>query len=228
MKSAETLATVVPASEQRLDRDGSWALGEGSRHFEEKSAVQDALHRIARRLEELRIPYAVSGGMALFKHGFRRFTERVDVLVSRDGLKAIHALLEGLGYVPPFTGSKNLRDTNHGAGIKFLIADEFPGDGKPKPVRFPDPEQAAVVIDGVRYLSLRALVELKLAAGMTGGVHRMKDFTDVIELVKSRRLFADQLNLTSVTSTLSSGKVSAIRRPALSEAEPGWACRGVT
>ena len=73
------------------------------------------------------------------KHGFRRFTEDVDILVTRDGLKAIHAHLEGLGYVPPFTGSKNLRDTEHGVRIEFLIAGEFPGDGKPKPVAFPGP-----------------------------------------------------------------------------------------
>ena len=106
-------------------------------------------------------------------------TDDVDILVTRDGLKAIHDHLEGLGYVPPFTGSKNLRDTEHGVRIEFLIAGEFPGDGKPKPVAFPDPEQAGVVIDGVRYLSLPKLVELKLASGMTGGIHRMKDFADV-------------------------------------------------
>jgi hypothetical protein len=135
--------------------------------------------------------------MALFKHGFRRFTEDVDILVSRDGLKAIHAHLEGLGYVPPFNGSKNLRDTEHGVRIEFLIAGEFPGDGKPKPVCFPEPEHACVPIDGVCYLSLPKLVELKLASGMTGGIHRLKDFTDVVQLIESRRLpadFADQLN----------------------------------
>jgi len=191
MKSAGTQETTVPVYEELLDRDGMWALSEGSRHFEEKSAVQEALYRIARRLEEIGIPYAVSGSMALFKHGFRRFTEDVGVLVTRDGLKAIHAHLEGLGYVPPFNGSKNLRDTEHGVRIEFLIAGEFPGDGKPKPVCFPEPEQAGAVIDGIRYLSLPKLVELKLASGMTGGIDRMKDFTDVIALIKALRLSAD-------------------------------------
>jgi hypothetical protein len=197
MKSAQTLGGEVPLYENRLDRDGKWALSEGSRHFEEKSAVQETLHRITRRLEDLAIPYAVAGGMALFKHGFRRFTEDVDLLVTRDGLKAIHAHLEGLGYVAPFQGNKNLRDTQHGVRIKFLIAGDFPGDGKPKPVAFPDPEHGAVVIDGIRCLSLPTLIQLKLASGMTGGIHRMKDFTDVIQLIESRHLPADlaeQLN----------------------------------
>jgi hypothetical protein len=196
MKSVDSLQA-VPVYEDRLDRDGRWALSEGSRHFEEKSAVQDALYRIARRLENLGIPYAIARGMALFKHGFRRFTEDVDILVSRDGLETIHAQLEGLGYIPPFKGSKNLRDTEQGVRIEFLVAGEFPGDGKPKPVCFPEPDQACVVLDGVCYLTLPKLVELKLASGMTGGIHRMKDLTDIVQLIESRRLpadFADQLN----------------------------------
>src|SRR5208282_6521979 len=97
--------------EQRLTRDPRWALSEGSRHFEEKSAVFDALHKITNRLNELGIPYAVVGGLALFQHGLRRFTEDVDILVTRDDLKIIHERLEGLGYLPPFANSKHLRDT---------------------------------------------------------------------------------------------------------------------
>jgi hypothetical protein len=109
----------------------------------------------------------------------------------------IHAKLEGLGYIPPFSGSKNLRDAEHGVRIEFLIAGEFPGDGKPKPVAFPEPNDACVAIDGIRFLSLSKLVELKLASGMTGGVHRMKDFADVVALIEARRLsaeFATELN----------------------------------
>ena len=56
--------------EQRLARDPRWALSEGSRHFEEKSAVFDALRKIASRLNGMGVPYAVVGGLALFQHGF--------------------------------------------------------------------------------------------------------------------------------------------------------------
>ena len=31
--------------------------------------------------------------------------------------------------------------------INFLLAGDFPGDGKPKPVTFPDPREAAVELD---------------------------------------------------------------------------------
>jgi hypothetical protein len=186
----------VQVYEQMLARDADWALSEGSRHFEDRSAVQTAFRKITRRLNELKIPYAVVGGMALFRHGFRRFTEDVDLLVTADGLKLVHEQLEGLGYVAPFSGSKQLRDVETGVRVEFLVTGQFPGDGKPKPVAFPDPADRAVEIDGVRYISLPALIELKLASGMTAPA-RIKDFGDVQELIKVLRLpreFAEQLN----------------------------------
>jgi len=165
-------------------------------HFEEASAVHRTLRRITKRLEELGIPYAVAGGMALFLHGFRRFTEDVDILVTRDGLKLAHERLEGLGYVPPFAGSKNLRDAETGVKIEFLVTGDYPGDGKPKPVSFPDPSTVAIEKDGLSLLNLESLVELKLASGMTNP-DRMKDLADVLELIKTRGLprdFVDRLN----------------------------------
>src|SRR5262245_44510040 len=105
------------AYETRLDRDLSWALREGSMHFEKESAVHKALGKITKRLSELGIPYAVVGGMAMFFHGYRRFTEDVDILVTAEGLKKIHDSLEGLGYLPPFQGSKHLRDEELGVRI---------------------------------------------------------------------------------------------------------------
>jgi Uncharacterised nucleotidyltransferase len=197
MSSPEARTPVSPVYDDLLKRDWGWALDQGGLFFEGESLVQKSLRRIAKRLDELEVPYAVVGGMALFAHGFERFTQDIDILVTREGLTAIQAHLEELGYIPPFAGSKNLRDTEHGVRIEFLIAGEFPGDGKPKAVAFPDPEEAGVLIHGVRFLSLPKLVELKLASGMTGGIHRLKDFADVIALIDARGLaadFADQLN----------------------------------
>src|SRR5437879_13143387 len=107
--------------EERLASDSRWALAEGSRHFDQKSAVQETLQEIAHRLDSLRIPYAIVGGMALFLHGFRRFTEDVDILVTSEGLKAAHSHLVGLGYIPLFQGSKHLRDAARGLRIALLI-----------------------------------------------------------------------------------------------------------
>jgi len=184
------------AFEQLLDRDPRWALSQGSQFFEGKGAVQEALFRITRRLNELGIPYCVAGGMALFQHGYRRFTEDVDILVTREGLKEIHSKLDGLGYLPPFPRSKNLRDTENGVRVEFLVTGDFPGDGKPKPIAFPDPASASTLSHGISFLRLPRLVELKLASGMTNP-GRIRDLSDVMELIKLQNLsesFADELN----------------------------------
>ncbi len=170
-------------------------MSEGSRHFEGSSKVFDALHSIARRLDELKIEYVVVGGMALFQHGLRRFTEDVDILVTKNDLKTIHAALSGLGYLPVHKQSKHLRDTATGVRIEFLTTGDYPGDGRKKPVAFPDPK-AVTTGDAIKYINLPALVELKLASGMTGS-GRLKDLSDVLELVKLLNLpadFAEELN----------------------------------
>jgi hypothetical protein len=178
--------------EKQLDRNLHWALQEGSMHFEKESAVYKTLEKVTRRLDELGIPYAVAGAMALFCHGLRRFTEDVDLLVTPEGLKEIHERLEGLGYMPLFTGSKNLRDAEFGVRIEFLTTGEYPGDGKPKPVAFPDPRDAGAEIEGVRCLRLPALIELKLASGMTNP-GRLKDVADAQELIRVLHLPRDEM-----------------------------------
>jgi len=114
--------------------------------------VHDALRHIASRLDELGISYAIAGGMALFMHGFRRFTEDVDILVAREDIKRIHEALEGRGYRPPFEGSKNLRDSENKVRIEFLLSGGYPGDGKPKPVAFPKPSEVSIERKGIRVL----------------------------------------------------------------------------
>lgn len=190
------LRCAIVTYEQRLDSDLDWALREGSMHFEENSAVHKTLRKITRRLNELGIPYAVVGGMAMFIHGYRRFTEDVNLLVTRESLAEIHRQLEGLGYTPPFAGSKQLRDAEHGVRVEFLVTGEYPGDGLPKPIAFPDPQQVTAETHEMRVLRLPILIELKLASGMSNP-RRAKDLVDVQEMIDKLSLvesFADQLH----------------------------------
>ena len=193
-----TASTAIePDYKKRLDADTNWALREGSMFFQNEGEVQKSLRRITGRLNDLGIDYAVVGGMALFLHGFRRFTEDVDILVTREGLQRLHEALEGSGYRPPFAGSKNLRDTDNGVRIEFLVAGEFPGDGKAKPVAFPEPGSVASEQEQIQVLNLESLIELKLASGMSGGIERLKDIADVVEVIKMLRLpetISDRLN----------------------------------
>jgi hypothetical protein len=182
------MAAVVPY-ETRLNQDRRWALMEGSMHFEKESAVFRTMQTITKKLDELGNPYAVVGGMAMFMHAYRRFTEDVDILVTKDNLKMIHEKLEGLGYLPPVAGSKHLRDTETGVKVEFLVTGGYPGDGKEKPVSFPDPVGVAVEIEGIRCLNLETLIQLKLASGTVPG--RLKDLADVQELSRMMRLPED-------------------------------------
>jgi hypothetical protein len=182
--------------EQLLDRNLDWALREGSMHFEKDSAVHKTLRKITKRLDELGIPYVLVGAMAMFFHGYRRFTEDVDLLVTREGLKDVHGHLQGLGYIPLFAGSKNLRDAESGVRIEFLVSGDYPGDGRPKPIAFPNPDEAAVEIDGIRCLQLPKLIELKLASGMTTK-GRLSDLGDVEKIIRVLNLpenLANQLD----------------------------------
>lgn len=177
-------------------RGGSAAIQEASKFFMQADPVFETLRGITTRLKELGIPYAVMGGMALVAHGYLRTTEDVDILVTQDGLQEIHRSVVGLGYRPVFEGSKNVRDTRTGVRIEFVVAGGYPGDGKPKPVAFQNPADVAVEIDGIRYVRLATLFELKLASGMTNP-GRVRDLGDVQELIRTKKLtdaFADQLH----------------------------------
>lgn len=182
--------------EDRTRKGGSAAIREASQFFAGLDPVFESVKEITTRLKKLGVPYAVLGGIALVAHGYRRTTEDVDILVTQDGLQEIHHSIVGRRYRPVFEGSKNVRDTRTGVRIEFVIAGQFPGDGKPKPIAFPDPQQVSIEIDGVHYVGLPSLIELKLASGMTNP-GRLRDLADVQELIRVLHFpteFADQLN----------------------------------
>ena len=160
--------------------------------------LNDALIRLASDLERRDIDYAVVGAVALNQHGFQRFTTDIDLLLTREGLGQFSETLVGLGYRPSFEGArKKFRTTETNIPIDIITTGEFPGDGLPKPVAFPDPADFAVVIDGVKTITLEKLIELKLASGMTAS-DRLKDLADVQELIKLKHLdasFADRLDM---------------------------------
>lgn len=149
----------------------------------ERSAVHETMRRLARRFDEEGIPYAVIGGMALFAHGYARLTLDVHILLTPEGLRVFQERLVGRGYVPAFAeANKSFLDAETQTRIKIITSGEFPGDGLPKPVAFPDPAGKTVERGNVRILALENLIELKLASGMTAP-HRLRDLADVQDLI---------------------------------------------
>jgi len=184
----------MPADFQEIISTTVGAFDEGLKFFAGKGMINNALTDIVKKLNELGIDYAVIGAVALNQYGYRRFTEDIDLLMTGDGLDKFREQLIGLGYRPAFEGArKQFRSTSENVRIEIVTAGEFPGDGRPKPVKFPNPSEAATEIDGVRIVTLEKLVELKLASGMTAP-HRLRDLADVQELIKARRLPADFAN----------------------------------
>ena len=158
-------------------------LSESEAFFMKAGKVHHTLKRLARALDEEAIPYAIVGGMALNLLGYTRETVDVDILLTPQGLERFRDRLVGRGYIPAFNGAtKSFLDAETRVKVEALITGEYPGDGKPKAVAFPEPESVSVERDGYHVIMLEKLIELKLASGMTAP-HRLRDLADVQDLI---------------------------------------------
>lgn len=172
------------------------ALEQAGRFFMGTSNVQLAAERLVAKLDELAIPYAICGGLAVFAHGHERMTKDVDVLLTADGLRRFREAALGLGWLERFPGSRHVRDTVQNVPVDVLLAGGHPGDGVPRGVVFPDPERAGILLAKKRVLALPHLIELKIASGMHAP-DRLQDFADVLALIRVQALplaFGDGLH----------------------------------
>ncbi|MGH9464396.1 MAG: hypothetical protein ACRD0X_02035 [Thermoanaerobaculia bacterium] len=189
---ARPAGVLDPETERRFEEGvrftGEFHMGE--------SNVHQALAQLAQRLASLDIPYAIVGALALNAYGVRRATVDVDILLAPEGLRRFKEAALGRGYVERLPGGRGLRDTAHGVDVDIVVTGEYPGDGREKPVAFPDPAECAVRGDSFSLVPLPLLVDLKIASGMTAR-HRLRDLADVIELIRANDLareFGDRLS----------------------------------
>ncbi len=165
-------------------------LDDADAFFMSGGKLHDTARRIGDIFDEMGIPYAIAGAIALAVYGRRRLTEDVDILVARQDLARFKSAWLGRGYVEVSPGLKAVRDAASGVKIDFLLVGDFPGDGKPKPVSFSSPPADCVRTDGYRVLPLEYLIELKLASGMSAP-HRGQDLVDIMQLIRARDLPRD-------------------------------------
>lgn len=152
------------------------------------SAVHETLTRLAKLLTQMDIRFVVAGALAVNHHGHLRATTDIDLLLSREDLQAFKDKNIGLGWLNKFEGSKGFFDTIANTPVDVLLTGDFPGDGKPKPIAFPLADDVAELdVDGIPFMQLFALIELKLASGMTAP-DRPRDLDDVIQLIRKNRL----------------------------------------
>jgi len=183
--------------EQRLRDNPHTIFEEAGLYFKQQGDLYTTLKKLTNRLDQANIPHALIGGMALAQHGFVRMTEDIDILLTPAGLAAFKEKLVGRGYVLAFSGAtKTFRDADTGVRVEVITSGEYPGDGRPKAVSFPEPNVASLKRDDFRVITLEKLVELKLASGMTAA-HRRRDLADVQDLIRTLSLdpsFADNLD----------------------------------
>lgn len=138
-------------------------------------------------LAEHDIPHLIVGGLAVQEYGYPRVTIDVDIVVP-DVLEAVEFLtasLTGPFYrVPEF--QDRVEDRRNGVLIDLLPAGRVLKRGCKVP--FPEP---AKVTEQFQFISLEELISLKLDSWKESPVRRHKDKTDVIELIKFRKLPRD-------------------------------------
>jgi hypothetical protein len=150
--------------------------------FSKKDKVHRALRRLIQRLENAGIDYCIVGGLALNAHGYERVTKDIDVLMSRSSFQRFREELGHSQYQLVPGRRRRFAEKRSAVTIDVLVSGLFPGDGKPKPLAFPNPRSVSVRKQGQRIVELKTLIELKLAA------RRWKDFADVVELIRANRL----------------------------------------
>jgi hypothetical protein len=186
MNRATSRRQPTQSYERRLADSPDFVLREAEGLYDGQGRLRRTYERLSRRLDGLGVGFGLVGGFAVFVHGLRRFTEDLDVLTTAAGLDTIREQLVGHGYKSVPGASSSIRDAETGVRIDFVLAGTYPGDGKPKPLAFPDPS-VAEERDGLRVVDLKTLIELKLASGMTAH-GRLQDLADVQRLIAEHGL----------------------------------------
>jgi hypothetical protein len=150
--------------------------------FQGRDPVHKTMRRIAKLLDKAKIPYAVVGGMAVFAQGYRRTTDDLDILLTREGFAAFRQLFVPATYGKLPKRSKKFVDPANGVTFDILVTGLFPGSGKPGPIAYPDPAVVSETIEKIRVVDLPTLIQLKLAA------RRHQDFADVVNLIRAHNL----------------------------------------
>lgn len=129
---------------------------------------------IAKDFEESEIEYCIVGGVALGVYNYKRFTEDLDILVSKKTEKLIDEHLVGNGYTKRPGSIRNLY--YHTMTGKIPVDIIIEGDNKSGFV-VPNPRDVRVKLTGAWFLSLKALITMKLSTS------RPEDKQDVAKLI---------------------------------------------
>jgi hypothetical protein len=148
------------------------------------------VHAVDRLLEALGCVAVLGGGWAVWRHGFfGRMTQDVDIVLAADRIDEFlqAAAVSGFEVLPQPVGRwPKVRHEDADVKVDILPEGGRPGTAaRLAPTTIPHPATLGAVAGRLTYITLPALVLLKLGAG------RARDEADVVELV---RVNEDQLD----------------------------------
>ena len=159
--------------------------------FDDRGPVPETFRRLVKLLADADIPHIFIGAIAVNAYGLRRSTEDVDLCMRPDDLERFKKRFVGTEFEPVKGRPRRFFDPKTQVSFDILLTGEIAGNPrKQRDIRFPDPSEAEL-IDGVAFVSLPRLIELKLVTW------RYKDWGDVVELIRQHDLnesFGDQFN----------------------------------
>jgi predicted nucleotidyltransferase len=158
----------------------------------QSSQLLTELRTLDTQLRQAGIRYAMIGGIAVNLHGFVRATRDLDFILLAEDAEGMHGLLSDMGY-EPIDRSPDLASYVRGTTrVDILFARRPISRG---------------LLDGCRetgfhgtripVISLEGLIGLKIQAYTDDPVRRLRDLTDMMELIKINR---DRLDLDEIRS----------------------------
>jgi hypothetical protein len=160
------------------------------------SGVLESARLAVSKLADHDIPHLIIGGVAVQEHGYPRVTIDVDIVVP-DVLDAVELLTADLS--GPFKRvpgvADRVEDQRNGVCINLLPAERVVKKGCTVP--FPKPTKSS---EQLQIVGLEQLISLKLDSAAHSPLRRLRDKTDVVELITRRNLPRDLKVATSVQS----------------------------
>lgn len=160
------------------------------------SGVVTTARSVAAMLAQHDIPHLIVGGLAVQEHGYPRVTIDVDIVVP-DVLDTVELLTANL--TGPFyrvaEAEDRIEDRRNGVKVDLLQAGKVVKPGCEIP--FPDPK---IVTKELQLVSIEDLISLKLDSWKSSPAKRLKDKSDVVELILRRKLARDLAVQTVVRS----------------------------
>lgn len=151
------------------------------------SGVLETARAVAALLAEHDIPHLIVGGVAVQEHGYPRVTIDVDIVVP-DVLEAVEFLtasLTGPFYRVPDAADR-VEDRRTNTFVDLLPAGVVVKRGCKVP--FPQPTKAS---GNLQIARLEELISLKLDSWVNSPLKRLRDKTDVVELILRCKLPRD-------------------------------------